>query len=97
MIERFWGIVHDELERYGLGLAEGCELDLQQFIASGVAKIRRTGGEASDKRVVKAEDQFRKFVRAMASEAKKQGYPELHEDTFAKARKLFCPGFWPFC
>jgi len=95
MIERFWAVVYDEMQGNQLGIAPGCEDGLRQFIDKGVDELRRGG--ATKEQLRKAEDDLRRFVRAMAEEATKKGYNELHEDTLAWARSLFCPGTWPFC
>lgn len=95
MIERFWAVVYDETQRSRLGIAQGCEYELRRFIDGAVDQLWSTG--AVPEKVRKAEDEFRRFVEAMAKDALVKGYPELHEDTFAAAKSLFCPGFWPFC
>lgn len=97
MHERFWDIVHDELQRARLGMTQSCEGTIRDQIAQIVDAVGRDGWRRGQPAV---EAEFRELVRAMVDDARAKGYAELHEDTFYAGRAavgILCPGFWPFC
>ncbi len=104
MIESFWAIIHNELQRYHLGIAPSCENELRRMLEHAVEQVRENypqyaqGLQQLPHDVSEnAEDKLRIFIRNMAQDALRKGYTDLHEDTFLGARGKFCPGLWPFC
>ena len=92
-----WDIVLETAESRNVGIASGCEQHLRDMIDRAVETLNAYQRPGSSRELDQAKERLRVFVAAMADEAVAQGRPDLHEDIFDKVRRIFCPGFFPFC
>jgi hypothetical protein len=90
-----WKYAVDVARGEGFPIADNCRDHLQGFIRTGVARIEEHGPvDAGSEALARAN--LRRFVLAMAEEARAMGLSELHEPTFFAALPRLCP-LWPFC
>ncbi|GJL78272.1 MAG: hypothetical protein NPINA01_12610 [Nitrospinaceae bacterium] len=79
-----------------MGFAPDCR-DLVEGTMEDAARRLSDDGFLSDQdQVAIAEANIERFISEMMLEARRLGYNELHEDTFAAAKSKLCP-LWPIC
>jgi hypothetical protein len=98
---RFWSAVEDELGAYNssvrrpLAMDPQCEAFIKDFIDDGCQQI--TSVYTPLERIDEAEENLRRFARAMFVETTGQGKIVLESAVFFSIKGIFCPGLWPFC
>jgi hypothetical protein len=79
-----------------MGFAPDCK-DLVEHLMEDAARRLESDGLLSDQdKLAIAEANIERFISEMILEARRLGYNELHEDTFAAAMSRLCP-LWPIC
>lgn len=98
---RFWSAVVDELGTYNssvrkqLSIDPQCQAFIKKFIGDGCQQLINQNAPAAEINV--AEENIRRFARAMFTSTTGQGRIVLETVVFISIKGIFCPGLWPFC
>ena len=91
---RLWA--RAQLRAADFGFAPGCENDVKNLTTNAANTLANEGYLSDPERLNIAEQNIERFIKEVIDEARRKGYDQLHEDTFAFARARLCP-LWPLC
>lgn len=89
-------IMQRELESSGLQLTPGSQQQLEQVVANGVSRMRRTHAIDHPGLLINAEQNLKSLVKYLAAYAREAGsFPKMTSQDFGTAMRT-CPTLWPY-
>lgn len=92
--QRLWGKVQQSAR--GVGMSPISQELMEDLVEQTTQRLDERGLLEDEQALSQAEQSLGSFVFVMIDAAKRRGYNELREDTFAEARSRICP-LWPIC